>query len=161
MRPSKKGIWVGILFMLTALILPPSVRAQDDHQIVPGQSVGPIRIGMSSQALYKLMGEPTESQLGESGRVYFWGELQVYVDSASNTVSWMRTSRPQDALGSGVTIGSSLLALQAIKTAPPRWTKTIDQGADALEYCYDDGLIVASLRGKVSGFTVVSPGCSN
>jgi len=115
---------------------------------------------MSSEALYKLMGEPSESHSGENGRVYFWGGLQVYVDSASSTVSWMRTSRPQDSLANGLTVGSSQLAVQAKRPAPG-WTKVIDQSAEALEYCYNDGLIVALLRGKVSGFTVVPPHCGN
>jgi hypothetical protein len=85
-RALKKGSWPGTLFLLAAALLPPLTQAQNTHRIVPGQSIGPIKIGMSSQALYKLMGEPTESHLGESGRVYFWGGLQVYVDSATSTV---------------------------------------------------------------------------
>src|SRR5437870_4156270 len=62
-----------------------SAFQNSDHLIVPGKRIGPVALGMSDQALFKL-GVPDETKPFDPFMVYFYREMKIFVDQSTHTV---------------------------------------------------------------------------
>jgi hypothetical protein len=134
-----------------------SVMASHDNLIVPGERIGRVFLGMSTAELYRAMGDPINSTAFNSGTFgYEWHDLNVMV-SQSKTVTWITTSGSTYSLVGGLTVGSSILALQSTRPAPA-FSKAFDASRNS--YCYSDGLGVDTRANNVVAIQVWSPGCN-
>jgi hypothetical protein len=134
-----------------------SAQGPNDRQIVPGARVGSVTLGMTSADLYRTMGEPKATIPFDNGSFrYDWTDIGVFVDKGGH-VAMILPSTGGYALSSGLSIGSSELALQAQRPAPA-WVRANMPYRNS--YCYDDGLAVDTYQGKVTGMTVWSKGCT-
>lgn len=151
-----------IVFSFTILALAggtsPSV-AQSDQTIVPAERIGAIRLGMSTQALYALMGDPDPSgtHTGPNWAVYTWGSHTVSTDEHGN-VTTVTTTSPLDSLSDGLRVGKSELALRAQRPSPV-WSSEGMPGLN--DYCYDDGLRIGAQSGSIISIKVQTRGCGN
>jgi hypothetical protein len=144
---------------ITLLVVSPALsQAQNDHQIVPGQRVGPVTIGMSAADLYRAMGEPTKSRNYANGAGYSWGGLQANLGADGRVIEILVLDGSYLLVG-GLAVGSSQLAL-SVKRPQPAWSKA-DLPPGASKYCYSDGLVVwTDPSGSIQTIDVVPPGCN-
>lgn len=126
--------------------------AHADNMIVPGKSVGPVAIGMSAQDLYRVMGEPRSSDVGEEKTSYVYDGLQVGVENDSQLVYRAFATSPKYKLAKGVAVGSSALAVIAAygepdeRDATPSGDKTFCYGD--FELYLKDGAVAAIMVSK-------------
>src|SRR2546429_369562 len=102
-----------IACLVTCTVSPFSVRA--DNLIVPGARIGSVRIGMSADELYQVMGTPSSTQSLDDGNYYIWsglGDLKVFV-YPNGRVDSIITTDPVYVTREGVHVGDSALVLQA------------------------------------------------
>lgn len=157
---------ITILAFLT-IFLPAATYAQpqNDHLIVAGSRVGPISLGMSTQELYKAMGEPTESVTGNDGTwaSYSWEDLRVWTDLPSGQVSRILVGGPSYSIDHGLTIGASELAMRAYLPNPQ---STTAQTPQTKHFCYAPGLGIDARADetsseKVAAIIVQASGCGS
>jgi len=157
---------LSIAGLVVALFISPTASAQvaNDHLIIPGERVGPISLGMSTQDLYKALGEPTQSVTGNDGTwaSYSWQDLTVQTDLPSGKVSHISVSGPSYSIDNNLRVGASELALRANLPNPQ---STTAQTPESKLFCYAAGLAVRARADpnyseKIESMTVRSPGCS-
>ena len=119
---------------------------------------------MTTQDLYRTLGEPSQSVTGNNGRwaSYSWPGLTAYLDLPAGKVSTIIASSALYALSGGIKVGSSELALSANYPNP---ASTKVNNPMSKSFCYASGMGVdlqadANYSEKVSAIHVWSPGCS-
>ena len=123
-----------------------------DEVIIPGKSIGPVLIGMTAQELYRAMGEPSASNVGEDKTAYTYDGLQVGVENDSQRVYRAFATSPRYKLVKGISVGSSALAAVAAYGEPderdetPKGDKTFCYGD--FELYIRDGAVAAIMVSK-------------
>jgi hypothetical protein len=85
-----------------------SLRAADDHLIVPGTRIGPFKLGMTDQELFQV-GTPSGTRtIAGTWSTYWFNDRVVYVNLQSRRVERVFTESRSDRTSSGVGVGSSL-----------------------------------------------------
>ena len=126
--------------------------ASADDLIVPGKSIGPVLIGMTAQELYRAMGEPHGSEVGEDKTTYTYDGLQVGVENGKQIVYRAFATSPRYKLVKGIAVGSSALAVFAAYGEPderdetPKGDKTLCYGD--FELYLRDGAVAAIMVSK-------------
>jgi hypothetical protein len=135
-----------------------------DHLIVAGQRIGPISIGISGAELFKLMGDPTNTQTSD-GSVYsysFGSLLRTGPDRQWSLLALVKESRvifvqtwdTRFATPEGVRVGDSQLAMEAKMKRPESIQKITD---GYLTYSYKRGAInLHVVNGKIISIQVTS-----
>ncbi len=107
-------LWACCLTLLSVA----SVKAQGEYEIVPGQRIGLIEMGMNRQAVHSKLGQPTGTyNLPGRGRGDYWissdnsNTLRVYYTSAGRVYQISVTS-PRFTTPEGFNSSSSLAAIQ-------------------------------------------------
>jgi hypothetical protein len=128
-----------------------------DHLIVPGKRIGPVALGMSDQALFKLK-VPDTTRVGGSLMWYFYsGLMKVVVDQNTHTVVCIEVYRDSSYHAvAGLRIGSSLIDIEKAM-GPPAAIQGNPFFSDATEnVIYKSGDIVFSF-GSVNGSMAERP----
>jgi hypothetical protein len=85
-------------------------NAPNDRLIVPGERVGPLKLGMTEQDLFKIAVPNTTRPMGKW--IFYWyGQLQVIVDESSRTCIVSEDSSYR--MANGLKNGSSMHEVQA------------------------------------------------
>lgn len=144
---------VAQILMIIALVAIAPARAED--LIVPGKSIGPVLIGMSVQELYRALGEPRSSDVGDDKTSYVFDGLQVGVENDSQRGYRVFATSPKYKLVKGISVGSSALAVVAAYGEPDERDET--SGGDKT-MCYDDFELYLKV-GTVAAIMVSKGGC--
>ena len=139
------------LAVLMFAALAPASRA--DELIIPGKSIGPVLIGMTAAQLYRALGDPRASDVGEDTTTYTYDGLQVGVANDSQLVYRVFSTSPKYKLEKGVAVGSSALAAVAAYGEPDERDET-KNGDKTM--CY--GNFELYLRGGMVAAIMVSKG---
>lgn len=138
---SKEKIAMHRRALLVAFLLACAATATPvvaDNLIVPGVRIGPVRIGMTAEELYRVMGDPvggqrnvfggvtTATQRTADGMLYNFPGLSVFVLSASGRVQHVEASDSTFSTREGLAVDNSELALRA-KLGAPEKRKTINE----------------------------------
>jgi hypothetical protein len=96
----------------TLIALSAAAWAQsDDHQIIPGERVGPVQLGMSAKEVVGQWGRPEEIEPDKNGgtsyRYAARGILVVLSDDAKPEVSLILVTDKSYATDKGVRVGSA------------------------------------------------------
>ena len=125
---SKEKIAMHRRALLVAFLLACAATATPvvaDNLIVPGVRIGPVRIGMTAEELYRVMGDPvggqrnvfggvtTATQRTADGMLYNFPGLSVFVLSASGRVQHVEASDSTFSTREGLAVDNSELALRA------------------------------------------------
>ena len=147
----KIALFLSVLTSIALGLMP----ALADDQIVPGKRVGPVAIDMSAQDLYRAMGEPRSSDVGEEKTSYVYDGLQVGVENDSQLVYRAFATSPKYKLEKGIAVGSSALAVIAAYGEPDERDAT---PAGDKTFCY--GYFELYLKaGTVAAIMVSKGGC--
>jgi hypothetical protein len=79
--------------------------------VVPGVSLGQVKLGMTDKQIYALLGEPQQSDPGPDSIEYRYPTLDLTINNATNTVVNVTTADPRYSTAEGVGVGSSVLKL--------------------------------------------------
>jgi hypothetical protein len=133
--------------------------AQANQPIIPGKSIGNVYLGMTTKDLFAVMGQPGASLTATDGKSasHLLHGLMVRTDLPNQTVSAIAMeSRGPYSLVNGLTVGSAENELQA-KMVHPGWTKANALGGQ--NYCYEEGLLIGTAKGRIYSIKVWPPGC--
>lgn len=140
---------------------PPKQPPPDDSLIVPGDRIGPVAIGMTSKQVLQVKGTPGNSTFRYSdAAVYPYDEnkYSVVVDDATQQVWRVTTFSDEYQTAEGVGVGSSELEMRANLGNPDSSTNWDNAEPPTYLYCYDKGLAIYILLGKISKISVFHPG---
>jgi hypothetical protein len=108
------------IFLVAALAVAMTRSASADNLIVPGQRIGPIKLGMTPTELYRAAGNlvsqsnPCDTNAGCN---YFFfgafGQPNLIAHVAAGRVDEITTSMPNYATAEGIKVGLAPLALEA------------------------------------------------
>ena len=116
---SKSANCVLSLLAAAALLLPVTVRAENDHLIVPWRRIGPISLGMTAADVIRILGEPTQKNGGPVVTVYHWqNELSVTVRTDTLSVTQVCAVSPDYATAKGLRPGLSEDAVAQLMGEP-------------------------------------------
>lgn len=137
-----------------------SAGSKKDTQIVAGQSIGGLTIGMLSEKLRPLLGEPSKSEnVGPWWQHLWWKQtgLMTTIKVSLNKVDAVQVSGPanQYKTSEGIAIGSPENTVQPKLGDADRTGKQMRDGKSV--YCYRSGLKVTATEGKVSAIEVFRP----
>ena len=91
------------LLVAAALLLPATVRAENDHLIVPWRRIGPVSLGMKAADVIRILGEPTQTNSNPVVTVYHWqDELSVTVKTDTSYVTQICAVSPDYATAQGL-----------------------------------------------------------
>jgi hypothetical protein len=130
---------------------PPGSQSQGANLIVPGVSLGPVRLGMTETELYNTLGEPTSSFIGESATVYNYPTLSAYVDKRSHRIDRIATGSSIYSTKEGISVGSSMMAV-SVKLGPHGGC---DSPVGGCTFWYKGLGVTASTAAIVTGFWVL------
>lgn len=167
-------VFLSILLMtgLLSTAVAPMLYAQgsDDTLIVPGKSIGAIRLGMSPGEVLRILGDPAQSGRDSSTRSwYLWfrneGSHSYILDVKiiGSSVAAIYTEDPQYSTSDGIRAGASQLRIVSALGNPERHGLLKRPDTDEVYgewYCYDRlGLLVqVSLpEGRVMQLWVLKP----
>lgn len=137
-----------------------SAGAKKDTQIVAGQGVGGLTIGMPTEKLRPLLGEPSKSEnVGPWWQHLWWKQtgLMTTIKMSLNKVDAVQVSGPanQYKTSEGIALGSPENTVQPKLGDADRTGKQKSDGKSV--YCYRSGLKVTATEGKVSAIEVFRP----
>jgi hypothetical protein len=84
-----------------------SLRAADDHLIVPGTRIGPFKLGITEKELFQV-GIPSGTRPWNSFILYTFGDRVVQVSAQSRRVERIFSQDRSDRTSAGVGMGSSI-----------------------------------------------------
>jgi hypothetical protein len=119
---NERALGSRLLTLLFALALTHSAQAQvpvqNDHLIVPSKRIGPTALGMATDELIRVMGEPKSKRLGLVD-VYGWGDdLSATVTKDGLWTSQLCTFSSAYATAEGVHPGSTDDSVMALLEQP-------------------------------------------
>lgn len=134
--------------------------SKKDTQIIPGQGIGGLIIGMPIEKLRPLMGEPSKSEnVGPWWQHLWWKQigLMATVKMSLNKVDAVQVSGPanQYKTSEGIAIGSPENTVQPKLGDADRMGKQKSDGKSV--YCYRSGIKVTATDGKVSSIEIFRP----
>lgn len=137
-----------------------SSGSKKDTQIVAGQSIGGLAIGMPTEKLRPLLGEPSKSEnVGPWWQHLWWKQsgLKATIKMSLNKVDAVQISGPanQYKTSEGIAIGSPENTVQPKLGDADRMGKQKSDGKSV--YCYRNGIKVTATDGKVSAIEVFRP----
>jgi hypothetical protein len=118
--PSRLGLVLAFL-VSSALAHCEQAQAQNDHQIVPWERIGPVELGMAAADLARIKGDPTQTSRGPTGgiSVYTWkNDLSVYIKSDGSYVTQICALDPAYATALGVHPGMPDVSVTALLGQP-------------------------------------------
>lgn len=139
------------LLWLACLVLPALAAGT---LIVPGERVGPYRLGMSSAELGQQLGPPSRTRLNDVNTVWIYSRLGLEFDVGVDGVDSIRVLSPRYATAEGIKVGASLAEVKAV-------LGPADYRDDSLwAYCQDGTveLMLGVKSGKVSWVSVIRVG---
>jgi hypothetical protein len=112
---------LGIVVLLTQISCSsdPSFQVADDHLIVPGERIGPFKLGMTDQELFQVGIPRTTEPLGNEV-IYYFGDWVVSVSHESRQVDEVTTWSDSDRTSSAVGVGSTLQDLFRVLGPPDK-----------------------------------------
>lgn len=137
-----------------------SAGSKKDTQIVAGESIGGLSIGMPTEKLRPLLGEPSKSEnVGPWWQHLWWKPvgLMATIKMSLNKVDAVQVSGPanQYKTSEGIAIGSPENTIQPKLGDADRTGKQKSDGKSV--YCYRAGIKVTAADGKVSAIEVFRP----
>jgi hypothetical protein len=136
-----------------------AAKAKQDMQIVPGQRIGRITVGMAHGQLRQILGEPSETNnIGSWWRNYSWSTgLRVSIKMSLDTVDSVQVSGPakQYRTAEGLAVGSSESEIRSRLGVPDRSGRIKYEGGNL--YCYRSGLRFITRDGQVTFIEVFRP----
>lgn len=125
MKISLKLAFVSLMVLLLARCAADEGSAQeasfsvpDDHLIVPGQRIGPVKLGMSDKALFKLS-LPSTTTGGSTWMIYQYPGFVIYVANRTHKVVGIElVGDTSYHTAEGVRIGLSLQDVEAALGPP-------------------------------------------
>ncbi len=137
-----------------------SAGSKKDTQIIAGQSIGGLTIGMLSEKLRPLLGESSKSEnVGPWWQHLWWKQtgLMTTIKMSLNKVDAVQVSGPatQYRTSEGIAIGSPENTVQPKLGDADRTGKQKSDGKSV--YCYRSGIKVTATEGKVSAIEVFRP----
>jgi len=151
--------YFGLVLVLVALfagIQPTTAQAPNDKQIVPGIRVGPVSVGMSDADLYKVLGDPTDTDTlhYRPSIAYRYTSFFVIVNRDSHKVTQIATSDPSYSTAEGIKAGSSGLGV-SVKYGVPGPCSPVY----GCNYNYPNGISLGiNPNGSVSSISVYQAG---
>ena len=134
--------------------------AQDDKLIVPGERVGPIHLGMTEAALYKLLGGPDgiNSTPGSVTYIYFHSNLYVSIDAMTHQVFEIDVGANTDFQTlEGIMVGAKAQVLKTELAEVNENRPPLPGGVKRTDY--KDGMTLTSLPdGTIFKISVWIPG---
>jgi hypothetical protein len=142
--------------LLAAIMVTASLSSADaDELIVRGKSVGPVLLDMSAEELYRALGNPQASNVGDETTSYTYDGLQVGVENSGQRVHRVFATSSKYKLATGISVGSTALAVVATYGEPDERDET-PKGDKT--FCYGDFELYIS-EGKVAAILVSKGGC--
>ncbi len=136
------------------------IQAKQDTQIVPGQRIGRITVGMAHGNLRQTLGEPSETyNIGSWWRNYSWNAgLSVSIKMSLDAVDSVQVSSPatQYHTAEGLAVGSFESEIRSRLGVPDRSGRIKYEGGNL--YCYRSGLRLIARNGQVTNIEVFRPG---
>jgi hypothetical protein len=114
---------------------------------------------MTTKDLFAAMGQPETSLTATDSKStsHLWIGLMVRIDLPNQKVlAVTMESKGLYSLVNGLTVGSAETELQA-KMTHPGWTKVNAFGGQY--YCYEEGLVISTGKGKIYSIKVWPAGC--
>lgn len=146
----------------TPLKLPPPVTEAhwNDYEIVPGERIGAVSIGMTSQQLLEAMGQPvtTVPQGGLNGYKYEPGDLVALVDNDTQRVFSVSARSPYELNGGDLKSGQSELSMRATLGNPQSSRNIGNDEIPYFLYCYTKGVSVHVMNGTIDTISIFYPG---
>src|SRR6185437_3698196 len=133
MRSVLAAFYISIVLAVSANAAAPV----QDTQIVAGERVGPVALGMSAAELAQAVGSPGDPQHQGSATIYSWGQVVAEIADGSSGVNLITVNDSRYETANHIRVGLAGLAVTAV-LGPPASTST-QQGLIALVY---DGLTV-------------------
>lgn len=136
-----------------------ATKAKQDTQIVPGQRVGRVTVGMAHGDLRQILGEPSETfNIGSWWRNYSWSSgFRVSIKMSPGVVDSVQVFGParQYRTAEGLAVGSFESEITSKLGAPDRSGRIKNEGANL--YCYRSGLRFIARDGKVTMIEAFRP----
>src|SRR5262245_52068408 len=122
MKAGARAAGSGVAGLLSVLVLGCSstgdFKVPNDRLIVPGTRIGPVSLGMSDEALFKV-GTPDRTREAGNWIVYNYGSMRVFVDQRTRKVVSVGTGRDSAyRTAGGVKVGSTMRDVQAALGPP-------------------------------------------
>ncbi len=159
-RPKGPALPISTLLLcgtLLASAAPAGAAAAGAGEIVPGKSVGDVRLGMSTGELFQRWGPPERTDRDSDGvTLYDYGEKQgvgVFVDG--DQVSQILVVTPDWITTNGIKVGATRPEVLAFYGQPD--TQLTGQTQDEVRIWYKRRGLVFIFKGRaVAGITVVA-----
>lgn len=136
------------------------MQAKQDTQIVPGQRIGRITVGMAHGNLRQILGEPSKTyNIGTWWRNYGWSTgFWVSIKMSLDAVDSVQVSAPatQYRTAEGLAVGSLESEIRSRLGVPDRSGRIKNEGVNL--YCYRSGLRLTADNGQVTYIEVFRPG---
>lgn len=133
-----------------------AAKAKQDTQIVPGQRIGRITVGMAHGNLRQILGEPSETyNIGTWWRNYSWSTgLRISIKMSLDAVDSVQVSSPatQYRTAEGLAVGSSESEIRSRLGVPDRSGRIKNENGNL--YCYRSGLRLIARDGQVKNIEV-------
>jgi outer membrane protein assembly factor BamE (lipoprotein component of BamABCDE complex) len=113
------GSIAALLVLATALLCPALARAENDHLIVPWRRIGPVVLGMTTDDVVRVLGEPTQQNRAPYVTVYNWKDnLSVTAKTDSSYVTQVCALSPDYATAQGLRPGLPDTSVRALMGEP-------------------------------------------
>lgn len=135
-------------------------RAKQTTQIVPGQRIGSLMVGMTPGKLREIAGDPSDTfKIGQWWTNYTWNEgLRASVKMSLDAVDSLQVfgAATQFRTAEGLAVGSPESDIRSKLGPPDRSGRVKNEGGNL--YCYRSGLRLYAREGRVSYIEVFRPG---
>ena len=136
-----------------------AAKAKQDTQIVPGQRIGRVAVGMAHGNLRQILGEPSETyNIGSWWRNYSWNTgFRVSLKMSLDAVDSVQVSSPatQFRTAEGLAVGSLESEVRSRLGVADRSGRIRNEGKNL--YCYRSGLRLIARDGRVTHIEVFRP----
>lgn len=141
----KTAEYAGIVLVIFALFLSscatePIALQKSDHLIVSGERVGPIKLGMTEQQVFNLIGSANKSWVFQGHLMYSFRDFTIYVNTDNHKVFSIIVKSQSYHTAEGLGIGAREFDLVHLKGSP-LWTERDDRGKPTI-VGFDDSTIV-------------------
>ena len=108
----KRLLIIVLLVLVSLAIICPTVLAQGDYLVIPGERIGSLTLGMSIDDAVRILGKPNDivgdPNHPEIGKTYFWNDCNISFSGAPEMkAKSIVSSNKQYVTAEGVRTGSS------------------------------------------------------